>query len=122
MGLLLFDLGRQLRERARDLRAERIEPQRLGQRGLARVTAARAGEVEPEVPVGAILGDCGAQAAARARTIARPQLRLAELLPRLRRPRRPALRLTCVGRGLRIVPGRERVAARREGEVSAETD
>src|SRR5436305_12880877 len=112
MGLLLLDLGRQLRERARDLRAERIEPQRLGQRRLARVTTARAGEVEPEVPVGAILRDRGAEAAARARTIARPQLRLAELLPRLRRPGRPVFRLTCVCFCLGVVAGGRRVATR----------
>src|SRR6059058_6070 len=107
MGLLLLDLGRQLRERARNLRAERIEPQRLRQRCLARVTTARAGEVEPEVPVGAILGDRSAEAAARRRAIAGPQLSLAELLPRLRRTGRPVLCLACGACGLRIIPRRE---------------
>src|SRR5207247_8204900 len=87
----LCSLGRDATE-LRDLGAARGELRRARERLAPSAAFARLRQVEPEAPVGVVLGERGPEAPAGRAEVAAGELHLTQELPRLVRPGVPCLR------------------------------
>src|SRR5207244_2364893 len=104
----------------RDLLAQRIQLVCAGQGLPARPAGRGAGEIEPQAPVVGALGDGRAKAGLSLAVPAQSKLCTPEQLPRLRRPRRPALGSTRGGGGSLPVACPGGLGALRKLEVGGE--
>src|SRR5204863_2339650 len=82
-----------------DLGAARGKPARAVESLPTRGPLARLGKLEPESPILGVLADRDPEARPRSTDVTARELRLAEDLPRLERPRQPGLRPPCLRLG-----------------------